>query len=315
MSDIVILGEVMIEIAPVDEQHCRVGAAGDTYNTACTLQGLGFDATYITALGCGKQAEKVRAHAAAHGVSLREPPIDTGRSPGLYMIDNDESGERTFEYWRKDSAASALFKDANLLHAVLQPVSSVPYCYFTGITLALMNGATRDAFLAFLATYRSSGGTVIFDPNYRPALWASRAEAADAIATARAQADIYLPGFEEEVTLYDCSSIDAAAAAILATGIGESVMKNGPDSCVLIADSTTREVAITPTDNVVDTTGAGDTFNGAYISARLAQLAPVDAIAFAASAAAEVLQIRGGVLATKQLRALKTRLQQQQQQQ
>jgi 2-dehydro-3-deoxygluconokinase len=319
MSDIVILGEVMIELAPLGEQRYALGTAGDTYNTACTLQGLGVSAAYVTALGAGAQADRIRSHAASQQLTLAEPDIDTARHPGLYMISTDETGERSFEYWRKDSAASALFKQPSTLLALLEPLKAVPYLYFTGITLALMNDASRQVLLTFLREYRHLGGTVIFDPNFRPALWSGTTEAAAAIGQVQALTDIYLPGFEEEETLFGFTSIDEAAHALLAGSAREVVLKNGAQTCTLIADSTVREVGIEPAQEVLDTTGAGDTFNGAYIAARLAGIAPVDAISFAGRTASEVLRVKGGLLPPAQLQQVKallhsTRQAQQQQQ-
>ncbi|CAA0094226.1 2-dehydro-3-deoxygluconokinase [Halioglobus japonicus] len=318
MSDIVILGEVMIELAPLNEKRYALGAAGDTYNTACTLQGLGVDVAYVTALGSGLQADRIRTHAASHHVTLAEPDIDPLRHPGLYLISTDDAGERSFEYWRNDSAASALFKQPTTLLALLEPLKNTPYLYFTGITLALMNEASQQMLLSFLHEYRSRGGTVIFDPNFRPALWPSAAEAAAAIAQVQALTDIYLPGFEEEETLFGFASIDEAAQALLNASAREVILKNGAQTCTLIADDSIREVNIEPAREVLDTTGAGDTFNGAYIAARLAHIAAIDAITFAGQTATEVLQVNGGVLATAQLQQMKGILQslkQQQQQQ
>lgn len=309
MSDIIVMGEVMIELAPLNEQQYSISTAGDTYNTACTLQGLGHNVSYLTALGTGEQASRIRSAAASQGLTLVEPPIDPKRSPGLYMISNDDSGERSFEYWRSDSAASALFKNTDALHALLEPLTGTAYWYFSGITLALMSEGTRKMFLTLLGAYRKLGGIVIFDPNYRPALWSSHAEAAKAIAEVQSQVDIYLPGFEEEEALFGFSSIETAAAALLLKwNAGEVVIKNGARSCTLIADGAIQEINILPAQHVLDTTGAGDTFNGAYIGARLANLNPGDAVTFAAKAAIEVLQVRGGRLNTQQLATLKALL-------
>ena len=301
MSDIVILGEVMIELAPLAEQHYVLGTAGDTYNTACTLQGLGLDVSYVTALGAGRQADRIRAAAAAQSLSLVEPPMDAQRAPGLYIISTDSSGERSFEYWRRDSAASALLKQPDSLMALLEPLQATPCFYFTGITLALMNTDSRRALQAFLCAYRKSGGTVIFDPNYRPALWSSPDEAAQAISAVQTEVDIYLPGLEEEEALFGYSNITEATTALLAATAREVVIKNGAASCTLVANGRARDIAITPAREVVDTTGAGDTFNGAYIAARLRQCEAVDAIAFASRAAGEVLRVKGAVLDSAQL--------------
>jgi 2-dehydro-3-deoxygluconokinase len=244
---------------------------------------------------------------------LAEPAIDPARTPGLYLISTDSTGERSFEYWRHDSAASGLLQQPETLQALLEPLQSTPYWYFTGITPALMSDASRQMFARLLGAYRRQGGTVIFDLTYRPA--SSQAQAADAIAHVQAHVDIYLPGFEEQEALFGFNTVNSAAAALLNTSAWEVVIKNGAQTCILIADGAIGEIAITPARALLDTTGAGDTFNRAYISARLLQFTPGDAIAFAAQAVSAVLQVNGGLLKPEQLQQLKTQLQVPQQQQ
>ena len=57
----------------------------------------------------------------------------------------------------------------------------------------------------------------------------------------------------------------------------------------------------------VDTTGAGDSFNGAYLAARLAGVAPVEAARKAHAVAAAVVQVRGALAPFETLRAAFTK--------
>jgi 2-dehydro-3-deoxygluconokinase len=305
MKDIAIIGEVMMELASAGGKKYLLGAAGDTYNTACTLQGLGGDVVYLTSLGTGQAADSIREHAAEHHLSLLEPKGESVHSPGLYMISNDAAGERNFDYWRNESSAKALFSDAASLSLLLQEITQIPYCYVSGITVALMSFECRLTLLDFLLHYRKRGGKFIFDPNYRPALWPDERVAMHEIAAFKKHVDLYLPGFEEEQQLAGANSATEAAIALLDAGVGEVVIKNGPESCTLVCDRAISRVSIKPSKAVVDTTGAGDTFNGAYIGARLVGLEPEAAVSFAAQAAAKVITVRGGVLPAGQISKLK----------
>ena len=305
MIDIAIIGEVMLEFAATGEKNFIQGVSGDTYNTACTLQGLGLDVAYITSLGSGQSANIIRAEADKYKLSLVEPSIETMKSPGLYMITNDAEGERSFDYWRNDSAARTMLSDKVVLGELLPTIMTARYCFFSGITLALMSIECQTLLLEFLIQYRQQGGKVIFDPNYRRALWNSQATAAEAIAKFKQQADIYLPGFEEEELLYGMTTVEMAAEQLKHSGINEVVMKNGSETCYLIDINTIEQIKIIPAKTVLDTTGAGDTFNGGYISARCLGISPAEAISFAASAAAHILTMRGGVLTPSQLTELK----------
>ncbi|MDX2369480.1 MAG: sugar kinase [Colwellia sp.] len=308
MADIAIIGEVMLELSPLSKKNFALGISGDTYNSACTLAGLGINTTYITSLGDGQSAKAVRHDAVQRGVHLLEPKATINKSPGIYMINNDATGERFFDYWRSDSAASYLFNNEDLLLPLLKQVENHDYIYLSGITLALMSESCRSKLHRFLIGYRNQGGKVIFDPNYRPQLWSDKTTAKQAIDEMLMYVDVYLPGFEEEEILFNSTSLDDATRRLLTIEANEVVIKNGPENCLLITRGEVERVEITPSTDVVDTTGAGDNFNGGYIGARLSDIPAIDAIKFAAKAASQILMIRGGVLQTEQLLMLKENL-------
>jgi len=308
MTDIAIIGEVMLELSPLSGKNFTLGISGDTYNSACTLAGLDINTTYITSLGEGQSAELIRQDARQRQMHLLEPKAVINKFPGLYMITNDETGERFFDYWRSDSAAKALFNNEDLLLPLLKEIENHDYIYLSGITLALMSESSRMMFKEFLSDYREQGGKVIFDPNYRPKLWPNITTAIKAITDIQSVVDIYLPGYEEEEILYTISSVDEAVKRLFTIKTNEIVIKNGPENCLLITNQQVENIKITPSKNVIDTTGAGDTFNGGYIGGRLTGLTPQNAIEFAARAAGQVLTIKGGVLQTTQLTTLKENL-------
>tara|TARA_B100000809_G_scaffold19840_1_gene17439 strand:+ start:5243 stop:6199 length:957 start_codon:yes stop_codon:yes gene_type:complete len=308
MTDIAIIGEIMLELSPLSGRNFALGISGDTYNSACTLAGLDINTTYITSLGEGQSAEIIRLDARQRKIHLLEPEAVINKSPGLYMISNDASGERFFEYWRSDSAAKALFNNEDLLLPLLKQVESHDCIYLTGITLALMSETCRMMFTLFLVDYRNQGGKVIFDPNYRPKLWVNKVTAIKAIDEFLSTVDVYLPGYEEEEILFSATSTENAVKRLLTIEAKEIVVKNGPQNCFLITKQQVENIKITPSKNVIDTTGAGDTFNGGYISARLTGLTAKDAIEFGAKSASQVLSIKGGVLQPTQLSKLKKSL-------
>jgi 2-dehydro-3-deoxygluconokinase len=308
MIDIAIIGEVMIELTAQADNTYSQSVAGDTYNTACTLQCLGLKVVYVTDLGTGPSANSIRDHVADFTIQLLEPQHKTLLEPGSYTVSNDSQGERSFEYNRNNSAANALFNDVEAFKIILNRIPKSRFCYFSGITLALMNIECRQLLGRFLTKFREQGGKVILDPNYRPIIWESQDEAQKTIAQFRLNADIYLPGLEEEALLYAATSSEQVVTQLMAEGMNEIVIKNGAESCTLLSEKTIEQVDINPSTSVVDTTGAGDTFNGGYIGARCKGVNPKEAIIFAASAAAMILNVRGGVLPKKQLAELKVAL-------
>ena len=87
-----------------------------------------------------------------------------------------------------------------------------------------------------------------------------------------------------------------------ASGVAEIAVKNGEEPALISGGGTTAEVAAVHVASPVDTTGAGDAFNGAYLAARLAGIAPADAARKAHAVAAAVVQVRGALAPFETLR-------------
>ena len=72
----------------------------------------------------------------------------------------------------------------------------------SGISLAILPAATRNALLQTLDVFRSEGGTVAYDSNHRPQLWESREEAQDVNNRMWALTDIALPSVDDEMAIF-----------------------------------------------------------------------------------------------------------------
>ncbi|ESZ04905.1 2-dehydro-3-deoxygluconokinase [Mesorhizobium sp. L48C026A00] len=174
--------------------------------------------------------------------------------------------------------------------------------YFSGITLAILDDAARKTLLAAVAKARAAGTVVAFDPNYRPRLWRRREEAQTAILDALAVSDIALPTFPDEQMLFGDAAPQKTAERLRKL-VGEVVVKNGEEPALIAADGTLQPVPAVHVAAPVDTTGAGDSFNGAYLAARLAGDAPTEAVLRAHRVAAAVVQVRGALAPFETLRA------------
>src|SRR6188474_1367163 len=107
---VVAIGEVLIEMARGGDGRFAAGCGGDTFNTAVYLARAGIPTAFATALGDDPFSEKILALATAEGVQsdlmLRAP----GRLPGIYVVDQDSQGKRSFHHWREASPARELFE-------------------------------------------------------------------------------------------------------------------------------------------------------------------------------------------------------------
>ena len=102
---IVVVGEGMIELSRADGGLWRLGHGGDTLNTAIHLARMDRDVRYVTALGDDPFSATLLQDWAAEGIDTSLILRDPTRMPGLYAITTDEAGERSFSYWRGQSAA------------------------------------------------------------------------------------------------------------------------------------------------------------------------------------------------------------------
>ncbi|RVC41543.1 sugar kinase, partial [Mesorhizobium sp. M4A.F.Ca.ET.090.04.2.1] len=284
------IGECMLELSGQAGPNWRMGFAGDTFNMLWALHALSGErpATYVSAFGDDPFSQGQIAFFAENGIGIGQSPVIPGARPGLYAI-TLTGAERAFTYWRADAAARQLASDPGALAKSLENQALV---YFSGITLAILEEASRKTLLNAVAKARAAGSRVAFDPNYRPLLWRSREEAQAAITEALAVTDIALPTFPDEQMLFGDATPQVTAGR-LGRLVGEVVVKNGEDAALIAVKGAFQPVPAVHVATPVDTTGAGDSFNGGYLAARLAGHAPADAALRAHRVAAAVVQVRG----------------------
>ena len=300
MSGFAAIGECMIELSGQTGPNWRMGFAGDTFNTLWALHALSGDrpATFVSAFGDDPFSSGQIDFFAENGIGIGASPVIPGARPGLYAI-TLTGAERAFTYWRSDAAARRLASDPAALAKSLENQALV---YFSGITLAILDAAARKTLLAAVAKARAAGSLVAFDPNYRPRLWQSREEAQAAILDALAVTDIALPTFPDEQMLFGDTAPQVTAER-LGKLVGEVVVKNGEQPALIARSGTLLLVPAVHVAAPVDTTGAGDSFNGGYLAARLAGHAPAEAVQRAHRVAAAVVQVRGALAPFETLRA------------
>lgn len=291
-TGIAAIGECMIELSSSGDAGWNMGFAGDTFNTLWALAALNEDrqATYVSAFGDDPFSRDQIGFFARNGIGIGASPRIANARPGLYAI-TLTGAERAFTYWRGDAAARRLASDPAKLDESLKNQSLI---YFSGITLAILDADARKVLLAAIGKARAEGSLVAFDPNYRPRLWHSVEEAQAAILEALAFTDIALPTFPDEQMLFG-DATPAATAARLGHAVGEIVVKDGENPALVVAQGSAESVPATHVAAPVDTTGAGDSFNGGYLAARLAGHSPAESARRAHRVAAGVVQLRGAL--------------------
>ena len=196
----------------------------------------------------------------------------------MYFVSHGPQGHE-FSYLRANSAASKLapgnlpvnaLRDARVLH-------------LSGISQAISDTAC-DACFAAIDVARSAGARISYDTNLRLKLW-PLARARAVIRETAANVDWILPSLDDAKLLFADERPEAIVDACHALGAPLVVLKLGAAGC-LVSDGTRREPIAGIEVTTVDATGAGDCFDGAFITRLCAGDDPFIAARYANAAAA-----------------------------
>ena len=287
----------MVELSPESADSIyRMGFAGDTFNTAIYMARLGDEVAYCTALGQGDPfSEGVLEAMRREGMDTRLVRQVENRLPGLYAIVLDEHGERKFHYWRERAPIRDLFS-AHTADQLIEAARASDLVYLSGVTLAVVGDIGRARLKDILSYVHSHGVAVALDFNYRPALWPSP-EAARAALDGVVPACRYISlSSEDSRPLYGREAEDLAAEWAAA---GLEVVARDESHSVNVHRREGRTATPAPARvKAVDTTGAGDSFNAAYLSSRLAGLPIAEAVRRGHDLAATVVGCKGAIVQT-----------------
>lgn len=292
-------GEVMIELMFEELPGAtEANIAGDTFNTAVYLRRVlpgEHKVDYVTALGedhlSGKMLDAIEKHGLG-GTRIRRVPA---KLPGVYSITLDDQGERSFSYWRSDSAARQMFEtndgpDFSIL-------DGYDVVYTSGISLAILPDATRLAFFDWLQQFKRRGGVFAFDSNYRPALWESRELAAERTHTAWTLCDIALPSLDDEMALYG-ETEKQVIARFQHYDYSSGAIKRGARAPILLGQFKPKEFSFPVVSEVADTTAAGDSFDGGFLGTFLSYADTGKAALSGHQLASAVIQSKGAIVPT-----------------
>jgi len=294
------IGECMLEVQANGFGPAVFAYGGDTFNTSVYLRRCSkpknIEVSYATGLGTDQLSQSLKKEWQALGLRLDEVEYIEGRLPGMYLIQTNSHGERTFHFWRENSAARAYFQAAQT--ALEKNADNLDCLYFSGITLAILNDASRQRLFALLERATSNGCRVVFDNNFRPQLWPDRKVAQSIYLQAFASCHTAMMTLDDHQAVFECDSLDDALIHAQGLKISEVVIKRGAEP-TLVRQEHSIEWLPVPTQvvkQVVDTTAAGDAFAAGYLSRRLLGSMAENAASFGNTLAARVIQHRGALI-------------------
>ena len=265
MKDVVALGELLIDFAPVSTDEAgyptlKAQPGGAPGNFLAALQKYGCTTALV-----GKVGEDAFGHLLVHtldtlGISTQGIVKDPAVFTTLAFVTLDATGNRSFSFARKPGADTclrpeevdtALLDDCKVFHFGTLSLTGEP-----------ARTATRDA----VAYAKAHEKLISFDPNLRKPLWDSEDAAKEQIEWGLHQADIVKISDEEIEFLWGISPEEGAQKLLNEYGVKLVYATLGPKGCHVANANGSAEVASPSGIHVVDTTGAGDIFGGSAMS-------------------------------------------------
>lgn len=277
--DLIAIGEPMFEFnRPMGSTAWQEGIGGDTSNAIVAAARSGAKTGYVTSLGDDLFGAAIRRMWMAEGVDASHVSTSLRAPTGVYFITHGMEGHE-FAYLRTGSAASGM------------TLADLPRAYISGAKCLLVSGISQaisasaaDAVFAAIDLMKQTGGLVAYDTNLRLKLW-PLARARAVTHEAMRHCDIALPGLEDAQHLTGLYEPDHIVDFYLKLGVNIVALTLGRAGC-MIATPFEREIIAPLKVKPVDATGAGDTFDGAFLAEYLATKNPYRAGHYANTAAA-----------------------------
>ncbi|PHM23192.1 2-keto-3-deoxygluconate kinase [Xenorhabdus ehlersii] len=301
MRKIALIGECMIELNGIPFGAMTQSYGGDVLNSAVYLARAGgdiFDVHFVTAMGTDALSEGIISRWQQEGINTALVLRDNAHQSGLYLIQLDEKGERTFLYWRNDSAARYLLRHPDY-PIVRQQLQSMDVLYLSGISLAVSPEDDRQRLLIDLKQLSYEGKVIFFDSNYRPALWENEAQTRACYQQMYAITDIALVTDDDEANLWGDTSTEESFHRLKRMGVKQAIIKAGERGCFyrdLSGCNDTLHIKTQPVTPVVDTTSAGDAFNAGFIAGLLNGKSVHDSALMGHQLAGVVIQHKGAIV-------------------
>ncbi len=286
--DIIVIGESLVELSTNEKLafaeifHKYYG--GDVLNTAISASRLGSRVGFLTKVGNDSFKDFLLDSWQSENLDISNVKIVEGYN-GLYIVSRQDEGKKEFAYYRKKSAATTLSIE-DIPEEVIERSSIV---YATGITRSLSSsagGAVKKAF----SIAGDKECLVAYDPNYKEKL-TDIEDAKEALEEVIEYIDILmLSSAHDAEKLIGLNSADKIIKYFWDRGVQTIAVKMGPAGSAVGHNGEINFIPHRQVD-VVDPTGAGDSYNGGFLHGIANGLTPFEAAKLATIVASE--QARG----------------------
>ena len=279
--DVLCLGEPLLEFNQIKEGNKKTyssGYGGDTSNTAISIARQGMSVGFISKVGKDQFGWEFMELWKREKVDYSHVSIHPEAPTGIYFVTHDADGHH-FTYYRSGSAACQMTP----LDLPKDDLSQTRILHLSAITQAISVSSCETAFAAIFQA-RKNGVKISYDTNLRLKLW-SLDRARDVINRTVPMCDVIMPSLEEATSLTGLVDPEEITDYFFELGAKLVVLKQGSHGA-LVSDG--KENLNIPGHKVkaIDATGAGDTFDGAFLSEWIRKDDPFSAAEYANAAAA-----------------------------
>lgn len=257
------LGETMVLLDPLDDerpyagQRLQLRIGGSESNLAIALARLGTSVVWVSRLGADPFGDVIESTLKKENVEV-VAPRDRSAPTGLFYKWREDGRSRNI-YYRQGSAASGL----SPVDVPPELLAGCDLVHLTGITTAISSTA-RSLVLDVAQRAQDAKIPVLFDPNYRPALWSSGETAFEAHRELLGNVTWYLCGLDEACALLGTRDSTSTIAAMDAVGITRAVIRIGEEGAVVRQAGELLQIPLARATSVVDEVGAGDGFTAGF---------------------------------------------------
>ena len=265
MFDLVALGELLVDfiesgISVNNQRLFEQNPGGAVANVACAAARLGIKTSFIGKVGNDMHGAFLASTLQNTGVNTDNLVISDEVFTTMAFVALSKGGERAFSFARKPGADTclkveevneALLSDCRILHVG---------------SLSMTDEPAREATLYAVKTAKNKGAIISYDPNYRAMLWKNKSDAMLHMRSVLPYADLVKMSDEETLLLTDFEDPQEALQYLLSNGARVAIVTLGDKGALLGFNGMYAHIPAFAMPEVVDTTGAGDAFWGAFLS-------------------------------------------------
>ena len=291
------IGEAMIEISNIKNSLYNQSFAGDTLNFCNYLDKKKLNAFFLSAIGKSEINQSLLDFVKSKNISTKYIKQINQFEVGLYLIKNKDNGEKQFFYWRDESAAKHYFNNIDFLN-LYKELKNFDYIYFSGITLSIIHISKLNNFIKLLKLLKSKKIKIVFDFNIRPSRW-NKKNLNIFLDSVLKFVDICFLSGEDMNYWKNKNNIKYYEQIVRKYKLKHSIFRKNAKFTYVFLNKTRYVFKNKLLKTVVDTSGAGDGFNAAYLSNFIVNNDPVLALKAGSSLGSKIVMKKGAIVDVK----------------